>query len=227
MGGFEGFADPSCKFWKALAKKQDKGFYEAHKAEHKEQWEAPMKALLDELRDKLDGAYPDCDLAEPKLFRIHRDVRFSKDKSPYKTNVSGCLYVKSGAAKATDTPAPMYVQIGTETFAGAGLYMMDGAQLERYRAAVVDDKKGKELASIVTKLGKAGYTVESHGALKKVPRGFDPEHPRAELLKFKGLTVGFPALTTKQIGSRELVKVLTDHGKKVAPLVRWLAYAVI
>lgn len=227
MAAFEGFADPTCKFWKSLAKHQDKAWYDAHKAEHKAEWEAPMKALLEELRKKLDGAYPDCDLAEPKLFRIHRDVRFSKDKAPYKTNVSGCLYVRAGAGKATDTPAPLYLQIGTQTFAGAGLWMMDPAQLEKYRAAVLDEKKGKELSSLVKTLAKAGFAVESHDSLKKVPRGMDPDHPRAELLKMKGLTVTFPALTQKEIGSRDLVKVLTEHGKKAAPLVRWLAYSVL
>ncbi|NUO49854.1 MAG: DUF2461 domain-containing protein [Polyangiaceae bacterium] len=227
MAAFSGFADPSCKFWKNLAKHQDKAFYEAHKAEHKEAWEAPMKALLEELRDKLDSAYPDCDLAEPKLFRIHRDVRFSKDKSPYKTNVSGCLYVKAGAGSATSVPAPLYVQIGTNTFSGAGLYMMDPAQLAKFRAAVLDDKKGKELSTLVTKLEKAGYEPVAHDKLKKVPRGVDPEHPRAELLKMKGLTVTFPKLTAKEIGSREIVSLLTQHGKKVAPLVRWLTYTVL
>lgn len=224
---FDGFADASCKFWHDLAKKQDKAWYDAHKAEHKSGWEEPMRALLAELRDKLDGAYPDCDLAEPKIFRIHRDVRFSKDKSPYKTNVSGCLYVKIGPSKATETPAPLYLQIGTDTFAGAGLYMMDGPQLERYRAAVVDAKKGKELGTLAAKLEKAGYELASAETLKKVPRGFDPEHPRAELLKRKGLTVTFPTLPKKAIASRELVKVLADHGKAVAPLVRWLTYSVM
>jgi uncharacterized protein (TIGR02453 family) len=227
MASFSGFADPSCKFWKNLAKHQDKAWYEAHKAEHKEGWEAPMKALLEEVRDKLDRAYPDCDLAEPKLFRIHRDVRFSKDKSPYKTNVSGCLYVNTGVGKATDVPAPLYLQIGTDTFSGAGLYMMDPAQLEKFRAAVLEDKKGKELASLVGKLEKTGYEPVAHDKLKKVPRGMDPDHPRAELLKMKGLTVTFPKLTAKDIGSRDLVGVLVGHGKQVAPLVRWLTYTVL
>ncbi len=224
---FEGFADASCKFWKQLAKNNDKAWYDAHKAEHKAGWEEPMRALLAELKDKLDAAYPDCDLGEPKVFRIHRDVRFSKDKTPYKTSVSGCLYVQAGPTKVTETPAPLYLQIGTETMAGAGLYMMDPAQLQKYRAAVLDDAKGKELASLVTKLTKAGYTIESGDVLKKVPKGIDPDHPRAELLKRKGLVMMFPALDTKLIASRDLVKVLVDHGKKVAPLVRFLTYAVL
>ncbi len=224
---FEGFADASCKFWHDLAKQQDRRWYDAHKAEHKSGWEAPMRALLDELREKLDGAYPDCDIAEPKLFRIHRDVRFSKDKSPYKTNVSGCLYIKVGPSKATETPSPLYVQIGTDTFAGAGLYMMDPAQLARYRAAVVDAKRGKELSTLTAKLEKAGYEIASAEMLKNVPRGFDPDHPRAELLKRKGLTITFPALPKQAIASRDLVRVLAGHGKAVAPLVRWLTYSVM
>lgn len=224
---FEGFADPSCKFWKELAKHNDKAWYDAHKAEHKAEWEAPMRALLTELKGKLDASYPDCDLGEPKLFRIHRDVRFSKDKSPYKTNVSGCLFVQAGPSKATETPAPLYLQVGTEIMAGAGLYKMDPTQLQKYRAAVLDDAKGKELASLVSKLEKAGYTAESAETLKNVPRGIDPEHPRAALLRRKGLVMMFPAFDKKLLGSRELTKVLLDGGKKVAPLVRWLTYAVV
>ncbi len=224
---FEGFADPSRKFWKQLAKRQDKAFYEAHKAEHKEGWEAPMRALLSEMRGALDGAYPDCDIGEPKIFRIHRDVRFSKDKSPYKTNVSGCLFVAIGPSKATETPAPLYLQVGTETMAGAGLYMMDAPQLAAYRAAVLDPKRGPELAKIVAKLLKDGFVLESAEVLKKVPRGIDPDHPRADLLRRKGLVAMFPPFDEALLGSRALVKTLTEHGKKAALLVRFLTHEVM
>jgi uncharacterized protein (TIGR02453 family) len=225
MAAFEGFADASCKFWKQLAKHQDKAWYEAHKDEHKAGWEAPMRALLAELRDKLDAAYPDCDLAEPKVFRIHRDVRFSKDKTPYKTNVSGYLHISAGGAKGTEAPSPLYLQVGLETMAAAGMYMMSPLQLAKYRAAVLDEKKGAELGTIVAKLTRAGFTIDAASALKKPPKGVDPDHPRAELTKLKGLVVMFPKLDSRLLASRELVKVLTDHGKKVAPLVRWLVFA--
>ncbi len=225
MAEFEGFADASCKFWKSLAKHQDKAWYDAHKDEHKVGWETPMRLLLGELKTRLDSAYPDLDLAEPKVFRIHRDVRFSKDKTPYKTNVSGYLYLVVGATKGTEAPSPLYLQVGLETFAAAGMYMLGPAQLAKYRAAVLDEKKGAELGAIVAKLKKAGFTIDAASSLKNPPKGVDPDHPRAELTKLKGLVVMFPELAPELLGSRDLVKVLTDHGKRVAPLVRWMAFA--
>src|SRR5262249_27615354 len=118
---FEGFAGPDMKFFKALSRHQDRAWFAAHKAEYEEGWAKPMAALLAEVHDKLDGAYPTVELAEPKVFRIHRDVRFSADKSPYKTSVSGVIAARRGA-KVTEAPAAAYVQLGLESFVGAGLY---------------------------------------------------------------------------------------------------------
>ena len=222
---FEGFADAGCTFFKQLAKNQDRDWFAKHKAEFQEGWERPMLSLLREAKTKLDGAYPDCDIAEPKVFRIHRDVRFSADKSPYKTHIGGALYVKIGQKGMTEVPAPLYVQLGTESFSGAGHYMMDAAQLAKFRASVVDEEKGGELAKIVAKLEKAGFVMGSHDELKKVPRGFDAEHPRASLLKKKGLVVTFPKLSSpKVIAERKFLDEVVTHAKAVAPLVRWLTF---
>src|SRR5262249_7550538 len=116
---FEGFADAQMKFFHALAKHQDRDWFAKHKAEYEEGWAKPMAALLAEVAAKLDGAYATVELDAPKVFRLHRDVRFSADKSPYKTNVSGVLVAKRGG-KVTESPAAVYVQLGTESFVGAG-----------------------------------------------------------------------------------------------------------
>lgn len=179
---------------------------------------------MSELRAKLDAAYPDCDLGEPKAFRIYRDVRFSKDKTPYKTHVSGFLPIVAGAS-AIESPAAIYVQVGTETMVAAGQYMMSKAALERYRAAVLDEPRGKELVKLVSGLEKKGFVKGAMEVLKKVPRGLDPEHPRAELLRHKGLVVTFPELPANLLTSRKLVDHLVAQGRAVAPLVRWLAFA--
>jgi uncharacterized protein (DUF2461 family) len=88
---FEGFADARMKFFHALSKHQDRAWFAGHKAEYEAGWATPMQGLLAEARAKLDSAYPHVELAEPKVFRLHRDVRFAADKSPYKTNVSGVV----------------------------------------------------------------------------------------------------------------------------------------
>ena len=102
--------------------------------------------------------------------------------------------------------------------------MMLPPQLARFRAAVLDDR-GAELARILRKLRGAGYAVGAHEELKKVPRGLDEEHPRADLLRYKGLIVTFPALPPKLLVSRALVDWLVKRAAPAAPLVEWLAAA--
>jgi uncharacterized protein (TIGR02453 family) len=226
MAGFEGFADAEGKFFKALAKKNEREWFQAHKSDYEEGWHAPMKALLAEVRAGIDRAYPKVDLDEPKVFRIFRDVRFSKDKSPYKTHIGGYIPLARRGKKATDLPMALYFHVGAgETFGAAGHYMMEPDSLARFRAAVDDDASGKALVKIIAALQKKGFRSESHGAFKRVPKGFDPEHPRAELLKMKGLTVTFPALPRGILKQPKLVKWLVDGCKTSAPLVDWLVVA--
>jgi uncharacterized protein (TIGR02453 family) len=187
-----------------------------------------MKDLLADVRDGIDAAYAHCDLDEPKVFRIYRDVRFSKDKSPYKTWVAGCIPVKR-TSKVTETPVALYMHFGTEQVVASGLYMMQPPALARYRSAVADEGRGKELTKILAKLDKDGFGADTmhDDHLKKVPKGFDPEHPRAELLRRKGLGVAFPALPKGMLTSPELATWLVRHAKKAVPLVEWLVFATV
>jgi uncharacterized protein (TIGR02453 family) len=157
------------------------------------------------------------------LFRIYRDVRFSKDKSPYKTHIGGYVALE-GSGNGPSAVAPLYLHVGTTgRFVAAGHYMMDGPQLARFRAAVLDERSGGRLAAMLKTLGRAGFEPGSHDALKKVPRGMDPAHPRADLLKRKGLIVSFPEIPRDLLVRRELVDWLVKHTKRVVPLVEWLA----
>lgn len=222
---FEGFADGKMSFFKKLSKNQNRDWFAEHKSEFEEGWHKPMVALLTAARDKLDDAFPHADLGEPKVFRIHRDVRFSKDKSPYKTHVGGVLMAGSRKGQLHETPAALYLQLGTECFAGAGHYSMLPDALGKYRKAVADEKSGKELVSILSKLEKAGFERGAMGALKKAPKGFDPSHPRVELLKMQGLIVSFPAVPTELVATPKILDWAVAHAKKAAPLVEWLIYA--
>jgi uncharacterized protein (TIGR02453 family) len=225
MERFEGFADANGKFFKALARRNERDWFLAHKAEYEAGWLAPMKALLSEVREAIDRAYAHADLDEPRVFRIFRDVRFSKDKSPYKTHIGGFIPLKRSGKKTTDLPMALYFHVGaSEIFGAAGHYMMEKESLTGFRDSIVDDKQGKALDKILLKLGRAGFSAHSHGDLKRVPKGYDPEHPRAELLKRKGLTVAFPALPKGILATPKLVKWLADGCKASAPLVEWLAY---
>ena len=134
--------------------------------------------------------------------------------------------MKRSGKKVTDLPMALYFHVGaTETFAAAGHYMMEAQSLERFRKAVADDKSGKELTKILARLNKAGFRADSHDRLQRVPRGYAPEHPRADLLKVKGLTVSFPALPKGILATRKLPKWLADGCKTTAPLVEWLVFA--
>ncbi|MEO6600718.1 MAG: DUF2461 domain-containing protein [Polyangiaceae bacterium] len=222
---FVGFADPNAKFFRLLSKNQDRAWFQAHKAEFETGWQSPMKELLAEVRAGIDRAYIHCDLDEPKLFRIFRDVRFSKDKSPYKTHVGGIIPI-TRKGKVTEVPMALYMHVGEPTsFAAAGHYMMDPRSLARYRAAVADDKRGKELVKLLAALAKKGFVLRSHDSYKRMPKGYDPDHPRAEHLLRKGLTVGFPDLPTGILTAPKLGAWLVTHAKLAAPLVEWLVFA--
>jgi uncharacterized protein (TIGR02453 family) len=222
---FLGFADANAKFFQQLAKNQDRAWFQAHKAEFEEGWQAPMRELLTEVRVGIDRAYRHCDLDEPKLFRIFRDVRFSKDKSPYKTHVGGLIPIDR-RGKVTEVPMALYVHVGQpKSFAAAGHYMMDPRSLERYRAAVVDEKRGKELTKLLAALTKKGFSVHSYDSYKRMPKGYDVDHPRAEHLLRKGLTVGFPELPKGIMASSKFSPWLVAQAKLAAPFVEWLTFA--
>src|ERR1051326_5105095 len=104
MDRFSGFADADGKFFKALAKKNDRDWFQAHKAEFEEGWNEPKKVLLANVREAIDGACGHADLAGPRVFGIFRAVRFSKYKLPYKTQIGGYIPLKLSGKKANDMP---------------------------------------------------------------------------------------------------------------------------
>jgi uncharacterized protein (TIGR02453 family) len=182
-----------------------------------------MQALLAEMRERIDPLFPRHPLAEPKVFRIHRDVRFSKDKAPYKTHIGGYVALEGGG-RGPSAVAPLYLHLGAgERFAAAGHYLMDAPQLARFRAAVLDEGSGRALAAILAGLVRSGFVVGSSETLKKVPRGIEPAHPRADLLRRKGLIVSFPEMPKALLVDRRLVDWLARHTRRVVPLVEWLA----
>jgi uncharacterized protein (TIGR02453 family) len=224
---FEGFADADGKFFRLLAKNQNRDWFQAHKSEFEDGYNGPLKALLSDVREAVDRAFPHCDLDEPKVFRIHRDVRFSKDKSPYKTNIGGVIPVKR-SGKMTEVPMALYFHLGQpQSFGAAGHYMMDTRAMTRFREAVADDKRGRELDKLLASLQKKGFSVDSHATYKRVPKGYPPDHPRAEHLKRQGLTVSFPDIPKGLLKSPKLVAWVAGHTRSAAPLVEWLVYATL
>lgn len=221
MGEFTGFSRTAPAFWHELSVEMNRDWFLANKERYEAEWAHPMLALMTDLRAALAPAYKPLKLTPPKVMRIHRDVRFAKDKAPYKTHIGAVIRV-DGPKAAEMGNAAMYIHLGLdEEWVGAGTYFFDAERLAKWRKQVVG-KPGAELAALIAKLRKAGYEVGGHDDYKKVPKGFDPEHPRAELLKMKGLTAGPGEIPRGLLHKPELATWLAKHGKALAPLVRWL-----
>ena len=215
---FQGFARNAPQFFHELAAEMSTPWFDANKQRYQDEWVTPMTALLAEVGAKLAPAYKPRALAPPKLLRIYRDTRFSKDKAPYKTHIAGMLQL-TGEASAT----PIYMHVGVdEEWVGGGTYFFEATELAKWRKLVAADKTGKPLVQLVTKLRKGGYSVGGHDDYKRVPKPYDAEHPRAEFLKMRGLTAGFPAIPKGMLHQAKLVDWLVTHGKATAPLVTWL-----
>lgn len=163
---FTGWKPAAVTFFEGLAADNSKAYWQANKAVYEAEVAAPMEGLLAELADEFgDG----------KVFRPYRDVRFSKDKSPYKTAIAATL--ESGG----------YVQFSAEGLGvGAGYYVMSPPQLARFRAAIDADGTGAELESIMADLRGDRIDATAHDTLKTAPRGYPKDHPRIELLRMKG-----------------------------------------
>jgi uncharacterized protein (TIGR02453 family) len=216
---FSGFDRTAPAFFAELAVEQNKAWFDANKQRYVDQWVTPMTELLEEVGVKLGRSYGALKLGQPKLFRIYRDVRFAKDKTPYKTHIAGTLPFAKDLSGM-----PLYIHVGLEDeYVGGGTYYFEDNRLAAWRKLVAADKSGKPLAQLANKLRKAGYTVGGHEDYKKVPKGFAADHPRAEFLKMRGLTAGYPAMPKGLLHKRGLVDWIVEHGRAVSPLVTWLA----
>ena len=209
---FTGFPVAALDFYDDLEMDNTKSFWEKHKHVYDESVKAPMTALMDALTPEfaLDGK-------TAKIFRPYRDVRFAKDKTPYKTH--------QGAYVAVAPSTGWYVQVsaaGVRT--GAGFYEASGDRLAAFRDAIAHDRSGPELEQIIAKLEKAGATIGGD-KLKTTPRGYDAEHARIELLRHKTLTVGRELGFGPEISTPELLDLVRKDWRAYRPLVEWVVAA--
>lgn len=199
---FRGWPIEAVEFYEGLEADNSKVYWQEHKTVYDRQVKAPMEELLAELADEF---------GEGKLFRPYRDVRFSADKTPYKTTCAATL--GSG-----------YVAFSADGLSvGSGLYMPEPAALTRYRAAVDADDTGAELAAIVADLHRAGYQTMAHQVLKTAPRGFPTDHPRIELLRHKGIAMMRSWPVGGWLGTRKAKDRVVTALRAAAPLNEWLA----
>jgi uncharacterized protein (TIGR02453 family) len=209
------------QFWHELASEMSREWFVANKQRYHAVWVAPMVALLDGLARRLAPVYRPHKLGEPRPLRIYRDLRYSGDKTPYKTHIAAVLRL-AGKPIAKVGNAALYIEIGLdEEYAGAGCWYFDAARLARWRRAAVG-APGAALLPILARLRKAGYRVDRDDDYKRLPAGIAPDHPRIALLRRRGLTVGFPEIPAGLLHEPELADWLFQHTRAAAPLVTWL-----
>jgi uncharacterized protein (TIGR02453 family) len=217
---FAGFDRDALQFWHELASEMSKEWFAANKERYESVWVKPMLTLFRDVARGLAPAYRPFKLAEPGVLRIYRDLRFSRDKTPYKTHIAGVLRL-AGARLAEAGHAALYLHLGLdEEYAGVGCYQFDAARTARWRRAVVG-APGRHLLQILARLRRRGYEPGGYEHYARVPKGFAPDHPRAELLKYKGIICRFPAMPARLLYQPALAHWLLGHAKATAPLVIW------
>jgi uncharacterized protein (TIGR02453 family) len=224
---FSGFPIDALRFLHELSENNDKTWFEANKERYTTGIVAHAPAFVVALGERLRAeispgiTYDTRTNGAGSMMRIYRDTRFSRDKAPYKTNVAFVFW--EGPRKKMENSSFGF-QFGTF---GAGLYAgvwnFPKDMLGAYRNAVVDDVAGLELEEAIAAVKQAGAYDVHADAYKQAPRGFDPEHPRAELLKYKGLHASSPQFDIETVTTPELVDVCFEHCKNMASIQQWLA----
>lgn len=199
---FRGWPAEALEFYEGLEADNSKAYWTAHKAVYEQSVYAPMTELLTELAPEHGAG---------KIFRPYRDVRFSADKSPYKTAI-GATLERGG-----------YVQLSARGLGvGSGMYVMAPDQLDRYRRAAADDKTGAELAGLIERLRREHIDVIGHDELKTVPRGYPKDHPRVGLLRYKGLVAWREWPAAKWLGTAAAKRRVADFLTATQPVNDWL-----
>ncbi len=203
---FGGFPVAALDFYDDLEVDNTKSFWERNKPVYEQSVRAPMTALCAALEPEFGSA---------KIFRPYRDVRFAKDKTPYKTH--------QGAFVRVGESTGWYVEVsprGVRT--GAGFYEASGPRLAAFREAVAHDRFGPELETILDTLTADGFEIGGD-RLKTTPRGYDADHPRIQLLRHRSLTAGHPQGFEPVIHTPALLDLVRTDWQRLRPLVQWVA----
>ena len=198
---FRGWPEESLEFFERLEADNSKNYWQKNKGVYEQLVRAPMEELIEELAPEW---------GEGRIFRPYRDIRFSNDKSPYKTNIAAMV----GAG---------YVQLSARGLgAGSGMWEMAPDQLERYRQAVSENRSGAALERIAVKARAAGLEVTGHEELKTAPKGYPKDHPRIELLRYKGLVAWKDWPVGAWLGTRKAKDRVVEFLGHSKPINVWL-----
>ena len=220
---FTGFTKGTVRFFTALRKNNNRDWFTRNRPAYEEHVLAPAKLFVTAMGERLRTIVPRI-VAVPQvnksIFRINRDTRFTLDPSPYKTNLG--IYFWDGVRSRMES-AGFYVGLEPpDLMIGGGMYVIPDNLLGRYRKAVVDPRRGAEIGKIVAALRAIpGFSVDGLH-YKRVPAGFDPAHPNAELLKHKGLYAGVETKVPEAFTTAGFVDHCFERFAPLVPLHRWL-----
>ena len=221
---FEGFPKKGLSFLRALKRNNNRPWFEKHKEDYEQFVKLPMQSLISDLQGPFRGFAPEYDL-NPKrsIFRIYRDVRFSKDKSPYKTNVAAHFVLRGKPKGVAGSGYYLHIEPG-EIYLGAGIYMPEPDQLKKIRRAIA--QRSEEFLDIHTEPAFKKTFGPMYGeCLVRVPAGFAPDHPMAEHLKRKHYFVGL-SWPEERSPKPRFVKDVARIFELSSPLVRFLNRAI-
>jgi len=220
------FGPDAFTFLRSLARHNTREWFTANRARYEAAVRGPMGVLVEEMDVRLASIAPEI-VGHPKrsVFRIHRDVRFSKDKSPYKTN-AGCWFYHQDAGKGVgqdgDGGAGYYFHLEPGgCFVAAGIWMPGPATLSRLRAALAEDPDGFAKIVLAPAFRRRYGRLSEEAMLTRLPRGYAPGHPAERWLRYKSLTAS-RALTPAMVMSARLPTTLATDFRALRPLVRWL-----
>lgn len=202
---FEGFPEQALVFYEGLQADNTKAYWSDHRQTYDACVKAPMESLLAALEPEFGPA---------KLFRPYRDVRFSKDKTPYKT--------AAAAAVGDDVQGGLYLQLSADgLLVAGGAHGLATDQARRLREAAADDLTGRALVRVLDALRADGWTIEAE-RLKRVPRDFPADHPRADLLTCKTLSAMHQHEPAEWLHGPEAADRVAADWRALLPLNAWL-----
>jgi uncharacterized protein (TIGR02453 family) len=225
LSTFTSFPQEGIQFLAELAAHNERSWFEAHRDVYQTALLEPAQAFVIALGTQLQTFFESIHVdtrtdGAGVLMRIHRDTRFSPDKTPYKTNISGLFW--EGSAKKTESPAFGFQFDATGMGLMAGIFKFPPAMLAAYRAAVVDDTSGAELENVLERVRRIGTYEIAGEHYKRVPSGYDPDHKRASLLRYDGLYVFSPRIPVGDLLSPAIVDICYSHFQHMTPVYQRL-----
>ena len=226
MTAFSAFPQSTLEFLRGLSKRNEKQWFEAHRSDYEEAYVGAGRAFVEHMGPRLQVLSPDVQFM-PKIngsiLRINRDVRFSNDKTPYKTHLD--LWFWHGEKKGWTSPG-FYLRITPEiAYLGTGMHVFDKPWMVAFRDAVVDDRRGASLQRTVTAVEASGPYNVGGKSRKRVPQGYPADHPRAGYLLHEGLFAGLE-LPSEAVVDSDFADRCFQHFSAVWPLSNWLLHEV-